>query len=206
MTLEIWLALVALFFVGGLTPGPAVMLVMSSSFRYGFWPAMLAAFGIASANVLWLVLAASGAAAIASTFPSAFVGLKIIGLLVIFWLGVSIIRAPTEGMTPDASDVPARAKLYLKGLTLQLSNPLALITFAGILPAFFNTSQPMVPQFLIMITTLTFLELQGLAVYAGFGRGIRKRLQDPKAAKLFNITVGSVMMLAGTSAILFTQS
>ena len=62
MSLDLWLALVALFGIGGLTPGPAVMLVLASSFRYGFKPAMLPALGIASANVFWLILAASGAA------------------------------------------------------------------------------------------------------------------------------------------------
>jgi len=58
MELELWLSLVALFFTGGLTPGPAVMLVLASSFRYGFKPALLPALGVASANVLWLFLAA----------------------------------------------------------------------------------------------------------------------------------------------------
>ena len=81
MSLELWLALVALFGIGGLTPGPAVMLVMASSFRYGFKPAMLPALGIASANVVWLLLAASGAAALATTFPKAFLVLKIACLL-----------------------------------------------------------------------------------------------------------------------------
>ena len=35
MDLTVWLALLALFFAGGLTPGPAVMMVMSTSLRYG---------------------------------------------------------------------------------------------------------------------------------------------------------------------------
>ena len=43
MELSVWFALVGLFLAGGLTPGPAVMLVVSSSLRYGFRPAMLPA-------------------------------------------------------------------------------------------------------------------------------------------------------------------
>ena len=94
MSLELWLALVALFGIGGLTPGPAVMLVMASSFRYGFKPAMLPALGIASANVVWLLLAASGAAALATTFPKAFLVLKIAGILVILYLALSAMFGP----------------------------------------------------------------------------------------------------------------
>ena len=202
MALELWLALVALFFVGGLTPGPAVLLVLASSFRYGFKSAMMAAFGVASANVLWLLLATSGAAALAATYPQAFAGLRLVGLLIILWLGLSTMFGPTDRMTKIDQDVPPRRKLYLKGLALQSSNPLALVTFAGILPTFFDTSRSIPPQFFIMITTLTILELNGLAIYAGFGRVIRKKLTSAKAARVFNVIVGSVMIIAGTAAVI----
>ncbi|MEQ3745965.1 MAG: hypothetical protein ABNH53_06975 [Henriciella sp.] len=46
MDLSVWFALIVLFFSGGLTPGPAVMMVVSSSLRYGVKPAMLPALGI----------------------------------------------------------------------------------------------------------------------------------------------------------------
>lgn len=203
MDIQTWFALVALFFVGGLTPGPAVMLVMSSSFRYGFWPAMVAALGVASANVIWLALAASGAAALAASFPQGFMAMKIIGLGIIVWLGVSIMRAPPRPIG-DGVDVPPKAKLYGRGLALQLSNPLALVTFAGILPTFFDPGAPIAPQFMIMIATLTYLELQGLAVYAAFGRVIREHLKSPAMQRKFNITVGTVMIIAGFAAIAMT--
>lgn len=205
MAFETWLALVALFLVGGLTPGPAVILVMSSSFRYGFWPSMMAALGVASANVIWLALAATGAGALAETFPQGFTALKFLGLAVILWLGISIMRAPIDKMLKAEQDVPPKAKLYAKGLALQLSNPLALVTFAGILPLYFDVGRPLLPQYLMMITTLTYLELQGLAIYAGFGRAIRVKLQNPKAARTFNVTIGCVMIIAGCAAILFTS-
>jgi len=112
MSLEVWLALVALFGIGGLTPGPAVMLVMASSFRYGFKPAMLPALGIASANVIWLLLAASGAAALATSFPKAFLALKIIGVLVILYLALTAIFGPLPDSDANAAEAPPQAKLY----------------------------------------------------------------------------------------------
>ena len=83
MEVELWLSLVVLFFTGGLTPGPAVMLVLASSFRYGFKPALLPALGVASANVLWLCLAASGTAVLFEVYPRATIALKILGLSLI---------------------------------------------------------------------------------------------------------------------------
>ena len=204
MSLEVWLALVALFGVGGLTPGPAVMLVMASSFRHGFKAAMLPALGIASANVIWLLLAASGAAALATTFPTAFLALKIIGVLVILYLALTAMF----GSLPDADDcdknAPPRAKLYSKGLALQLSSPMPLVYFGLLLPAYFDVSYSIPLQVLIMFITVTVTELLGLGFYAYGAQKIRTWLREPKQARMFNIFIGLVMIASGLFAIIST--
>lgn len=201
MDFDVWLSLVVLFTVGGLTPGPAVMLVMASSFRYGFRPAMLPAFGIASANVLWLILAASGTAALLTTFPSVTLVLKTLGLLVILYLGLSTIFGPPPDMSIGSEDAPKRAGLYARGVGLQISSPLPLVYFGMLLPLYFNPDKPVLPQFGIMLATVTWLELQGLAVYAAFARWIRAKLQSPTAARVFNWIIGIVMIASGMWAI-----
>ena len=202
MDFDVWLSLVVLFSVGGLTPGPAVMLVMASSFRYGFRPAMLPALGIASANVLWLVLAASGTAALLTAFPSVTLGLKILGLLVILYLGLSTILGPPPDMSIDSSDAPKRSGLYIRGVALQISSPLPLVYFGMLLPLYFDPDKDLLTQFGIMLATVTWLELQGLAIYAAFARWIRAKLQSARAAKIFNIIIGIVMIASGVWAIL----
>jgi homoserine/homoserine lactone efflux protein len=110
---DVWLKLVVLFGAGGLTPGPAVMLVMASSFRFGFRPAMLAAFGIATANVLWLILAATGTGALLEAFPSVTFALKMLGLIVILYLAGSVAFGPPPDMSVRSADAPRRSLLYV---------------------------------------------------------------------------------------------
>jgi len=205
MSLDVWFALIALFGIGGLTPGPAVMLVMASSFRYGFGPAMLAAFGIASANVIWLLLAASGAAALATQFPTAFLALKIIGLLVIFYLAITTMIGPVPDLE-NSGEAPPRAKLYSKGMALQISSPLPLVYFGLLLPTYFDPNLSVSTQFWIMLATVTTTELLGLAVYAYGAQGIRTLLRDERTAKVFNIFIGIVMIGSGIWAILSTSA
>jgi len=202
MSLEVWLALVALFMVGGLTPGPAVMLVMASAFRYGFRPAMLPALGIASANVVWLLLAASGAAAMASTFPMAFLALKIIGVLVIIYLALTAMFGPLPDPDAKAEDAPPRAKLYSRGVALQLSSPMPLVYFGLLLPAYFDASYSIPLQVFIMFITVTTTELLGLGAYAYGAQKIRRWLKNPRQARFFNIFIGIVMIGSGIWAIL----
>jgi threonine/homoserine/homoserine lactone efflux protein len=178
------------------------MLVLASSFRYGFRPAMLPAFGIASANVLWLILAASGTAALLTAFPNVTLGLKILGLGVILYLGLSTMLGPPPDMNVGSQDAPKRSGLYFRGVALQISSPLPLVYFGMLLPLYFDPERPILPQFGIMLITVTWLELQGLAVYAAFARWIRAKLQSPGAAKAFNVLIGVTMIASGVWAIL----
>jgi len=206
MSLEVWLALVALFGIGGLTPGPAVMLVMASSFRYGFKPAMLPAFGIASANVIWLLLAASGAAALSTQYPKAFLGLKIIGVLVIIYLALIAMFGPLPNPDANAEQAPPRAKLYSRGVALQLSSPMPLVYFGLLLPAYFDASYSIPFQIFIMFITVTITELLGLSCYAFGARKIRRWLRHPRQARFFNIFIAVVMIASGIWAVLSTTN
>lgn len=206
MAIEVWLALVALFFVGGLTPGPAVMLVLASAFRYGFKPALLPAMGVASANVAWLVLAALGTGALAASYPAGFLALKLIGLAVICWMGISTIFGPLPSADVSAEDAPPRARLYAKGVLLQITSPMPLVFFGLLLPAYFDSSLPLAQQFLIMLVTVTCLEMFGLSFYAAAAQAVRRFLRNPRAARLFNVAIGVTMIASGLFAVLSTTN
>ena len=204
MAFDTWLALLGFFFIGGLTPGPAVTLVLGASARYGFRPAMVAGAGVAAANVLWLALAAGGAAVLLARFPAVFSALKWMGLAVIVWLGVGQMRAPSDRLLQRVEAAPARAKLFASGLALQLANPLALVTFALLIPGFFDAELPVLPQYGLMVLTITSMELNGLAAYALFGASIQKRLRSPQSERVFNMLVGLALVFAGAWAVLST--
>ncbi len=207
MSLDIWISLVILFFVGGLTPGPAVGLVLASAFRYDFKAAMLAALGIASANVVWLLLAASGAMALLTAYPQAFLIMKVLGVLVILYLALTTIFGPLPDLTsgPISSTQPTpRAKLYTRGIGLQLSSPMPLVYFGGLLPTYFDANLPLPPQIFIMFITVTITELVGLAAYALGAQRIKAFLTSPKAARGFNIIIGGLMIGSGFWAVFST--
>lgn len=204
MALDVWFALVALFFVGGLTPGPAVMLVLASSFRYGFKPALLPAMGVASANVMWLALAASGTAVLFELYPTATLALKLIGLAVLLYMGLSTMFGPLPNLDVSAEDAPRRSRLYAKGVLLQATSPMPVVYFGMLLPQFFQAEAALAPQFLIMLVTITFLEMFGLSVYAAGAQAIRRILTGQRAARLFNVLIGVVMIASGAWAVFST--
>ena len=205
MEVGVWLALIGLFFAGGLTPGPAVMLVVSSSLRYGFRPAMLPAVGVSAANLVWIGLAAGGAAAIAVKFPAVFLALKLAGLCFIVWLAYGLVRAQPHDLRLSRGAMPKRAALLGKGFGLQLSNPNALVFFGALLPGYFDASRPLGLQVMIVMATITVTEMVGLAIYAGAADRLTRSFSDPRFAHWFNIGAASLMVASAGFAVWATS-
>lgn len=202
----VWIALIGLFFAGGLTPGPAVMLVMSASLRHGVGPAILPALGISTANLVWIALAASGTAALATAFPAAFLGLKLAGLGFIAWLAWTMATHDPGTARAAAEKAPRRALLYARGFGLQLANPNALVFFGAILPGFFDASRPVIPQAMIIMATVTATEMLGLTVYAVAADAMNRRFRSAAFTRVFNRVAASAMLIAAVFAVWATSS
>ena len=200
----VWVSLVALCFAGGLTPGPAVMLTMASSLRYGFAPAMMAALGIATANVGWIVLAATGAGVLATQAPVLFLALKLAGFGFVCWLAWGMAFGQASGKVVRADDAPPRTRLFFRGVGLQAANPNALVFFGGMLPSFFDPARPILGQGLQILGTMTVAELFGLSVYAAAAAGLALKFSSAGFARTFNRIAAGLMVAAAAFGIAAT--
>ncbi|MBI1361317.1 MAG: LysE family translocator [Alphaproteobacteria bacterium] len=183
MEITVWFALLLLFLSGGLTPGPAVMLVTTSSMRYGFWPAMAPALGVCAANLIWILLAAFGVSALAHAFPAGFLALKVAGIAYICWLAWRMAFHGTVDLA--RREPPPRAHQFARGVGLQLANPNALVFFGGLLPAYIAPDHSLPVQCAIIVATLTATELFGLVTYAAAAEWLARRFASPSFAHAF---------------------
>lgn len=196
MEFWVWANFTLLFLAGGLTPGPAVMLVTTASIRYGVWASTAPAVGICAANLVWIALAASGVALVAKTFPEAFLAFKIAGIAYIVWLAwKTAFGAPVDLLRREP---PPKRKLFVHGVGLQLANPNALVYFGGLLPTYFNPDHDMIPQVLISMATVTVCEMFGLMVYASGADALARRFQSQAFAMgFFRIAALAMVVSAG---------
>lgn len=196
MEFWVWANFTLLFLAGGLTPGPAVMLVTTASIRYGVWASTAPAVGICAANLVWIALAASGVALVAKTFPEAFLAFKIAGIAFIVWLAwKTAFGAPVDLLRREP---PPRRQLFVHGVGLQLANPNALVYFGGLLPTYFNPDHDMISQVLISMATVTVCEMFGLMVYASGADALSRRFQSQAFARgFFRIAALAMVVSAG---------
>ena len=206
MDLSVWLALMALFLAGGLTPGPAVMMVMSASLRYGAPTALIPALGVSAANLVWITLAPTGIAAFAAQAPLVLLGLKIAGICFIGWLAWTMATADPHRPRARPDQAPARANLFGRGIGLQLLNPNALVFFGLLLPGYFDPVRPLVQQALYIMATVTVTEMLGLSFYAWLADAMNRRFQSPVFTRWFNRLAAAAMLISAVFAAIMTTS
>jgi threonine/homoserine/homoserine lactone efflux protein len=192
-----WLFVTVTFFVSA-TPGPNMLLVMSSSARLGFRAALATMAGCLTALLAMLSISAAGLGAVLQAFPAVFDTLRWIGAAYLVYLGIRTWRAPLPQEAADATGVitPSRSagQLFRQGFLVAASNPKAILFAAAFLPQFIRPELPKLPQFTILLLSFAVIEVSWYIVYAGSGRQLAQYLRRASVLRLFNRLTGGVFV------------
>lgn len=179
-----------------LVPGPGVAAVVARALGGGFWGAVPMVLGILVGDLIYLLFALFGLAAIAAWFGPIFIVGRWAGaayLLYIAWLfwtakpGTEQIRAKTESSW----------RTLLAGLALTMGNPKTIIFYLALMPTLIPLDQPVTPLalFELVIIVIVVLLIIGLA-YAGLAAAARELFTSSKAVQRLNRTAGVIMASA----------
>jgi threonine/homoserine/homoserine lactone efflux protein len=162
MTLETFLAFCVLELVLCLTPGPAVIYVISTALGRGPRAGLAASLGIVAGNTLYFVLSALGVAAIILASNAVFTVLKWIGAAYLVYVGARMLFARRE---PIALRPQPVARSFARGFAVQAANPKALAFFVALLPQFIDPTANVALQVLILGVASQLIEIAVLALY-----------------------------------------
>ena len=179
-----------------LTPGPAVLLVVSQGIRRGFRSSTRGAAGILTGNAIYFVLSAAGLGALLLASKRVFDVLQIAGAAYLVLLGLKMLVKPS----PVQADVPVTANeghagSFVQGLFTQLANPKAIVFFTALLPQFVDPTRAVAMQFVVLGVISILVELPVLLMY-GFAAD-RGRARYGKHAPLFERLAGACLIAAG---------
>jgi threonine/homoserine/homoserine lactone efflux protein len=197
MTLSSWLIYVVAVIVLTVTPGPTVLMCVSTSVNLGARKALVACLGSTTAIVGIMALSALGLGTALATSETAFTVLKWLGAAYLVYLGVrSLMSSVSEIQVAGAVQSATNAKTFAQGFLVGASNPKALLFFGALFPQFINPSAPQLPQFLVLGATFVFFETLWLTLYALSAAKAKRWLQQPRRAQLFNRITGVVFLVA----------
>lgn len=203
MALSALLVFALALMVAAGSPGPGIAALVARVMSNGFRDVLpfLAAMWIG--EILWMSFAVAGLAALARTFATAFLLLKIAGIVYLLFLAVKMWLAPAavdDGQLPSGQS-PLR--MFAAGLTVSLGNPKIMVFYVALLPTLVDLSHvgPLAwaELALTMLVVMAAVDLSWalLAVRA------RRLLRSRRAVKLANRA--SATMMAGAAVVMATR-
>jgi threonine/homoserine/homoserine lactone efflux protein len=199
MTMSSWLIYVAAVVVLTLTPGPTVLMCVSTSVNLGARKALVACLGSTTAIVGIMTVSALGLGTALAASETAFLVLKWLGAAYLVYLGVrSLLSSAGEIRVDGAVQSATNTKTFAQGFLVGASNPKALLFFGALFPQFITPHAPQMPQFLLLGATFVFFEVLWLTLYALSAARAKHWLQQPRRARLFNRVTGVVFLVAAS--------
>jgi len=133
---------------------------------------------------------------------SVFIGIKFIGAAYLIYLGIKLWRFGFSGKQQitavGSKNKPvSSASLYVQGLFVSLSNPKAIAFTTALFPQFIDTSQPLMGQFSILVTTFMFMSFSCLLIYGFAARNVSKTKTAEKSPNLLSKVFGSAFIMSG---------
>jgi threonine/homoserine/homoserine lactone efflux protein len=181
-----------------LTPGPAVLFVLSHGLAAGGRSSLWANAGILAGNTFYFLLSGVGLGAMLLAMPELFTLIKYAGAAYLIYLGVMTMRG--SGLAPRAAAAAGEAagwRTLLRGFALQAANPKALVFFAAFLPQFIDTARAVAPQVAILAVTSVGIEFVVLAGYGFLAASVSTLTRRPAFVTTVSVVSGVLLVAAG---------
>lgn len=199
MTWQIWLLFVMTEAVLSVTPGPAVLYVLSQAIRRGPGKSVWASWGILSANALYFTLSATSLGAVIVASYKLFFLIKWLGAAYLVYLGIRSFfgKASVLSLPESREDSRSGVCILRDGFFLQAANPKALLFFTAILPQFIDAHHNVAFQILVLGISSILVEFVILFVYGQLAGRALAAARNPRFEKVSNRIAGSLLIGAG---------
>jgi len=207
MTLATWITFFLACWAISLSPGPGAIAAMSAGLNHGFRRGYFMVFGLVLGIWTLVGIVVAGLGAIIAASSTAFTVLKFLGAAYLVWIGISQWRASDKPLVA-ATDAPmlTRKQLIVRGWAINATNPKGMVFMAAVVPNFIDLSHPLVPQYFIIMMSLSLTDLVVMAGYVALASRVLRALNEPHHVRLMNRCFGSVFVVAGTLLATFRRA
>ena len=184
------LALFVFTLVGTITPGPNNVMLLASGANFGFRRTLPHMFGIWFGFLSLLVAVGFGLGALLTAFPAFHLVLKVAGGLYLLFLAWKI--ASSRKVSGAASQ--ARPLAFHRAALFQWVNPKAWVLGVSAMAVYAKPDLVVLSTFFVVVC----FALSGVVsapIWTGFGATLRGWLGDPRRLRIFNLSMGALLVL-----------
>jgi threonine/homoserine/homoserine lactone efflux protein len=191
-------------FLLAITPGPGVFATVARALASGFAHASVVVMGIVIGDLVFLLLAIYGLAAVADLLGELFVLVKYLGAGYLLWLGLRLWR--NDDVATGATPMKQSSWFVdlTSGLLITLGNPKVILFYLGFLPAFVDLATLNAGDVVIIAGVVSLVLGATMLGYAYAASRARRLFQSQETRRILNRTSGSVMIATG--AVLATRA
>ena len=187
-----------------LSPGPNVLLMISTGLRSGSRAALSVVAGIMLASFVYLAVAAGGVIAAVTASPMLFAIIRYAGAAYLVYLGLRLIvaalrpPAPTAGaIGTAAAQTPPQGQFFWQGFVTHISNPKAVLFWTAVLPQFIDATAPVTAQVVSLGLLGMLIDAVVLAAYGLSAAAARHSLLTAALARWLDLAAGVVFTVLG---------
>lgn len=191
-------------------PGPSVLFVIGRALVLGKRGALLSVLGNAAGVAIQIIAVAAGLGVLVAQSVVLFTVLKIVGALVLVWLGIQAIRHRGAAVDTEVSAVsPRSGRLLSESFVVGISNPKTIVFFVAALPQFVvpGAGSPVV-QMLELGAVFLVIGVAGDSIYAlaagaardWFATNPRRMIGMRTTGGVALIGLGGAMALTGSAS------
>ena len=188
---DLLMALVGFAIVSSITPGPNNMMLLASGGNVGMRLTLPHMMGVCLGFTLMLVIVGMGLGAAMLAVPLLHTVLKVTSGGYLLWLAWSLARSGSLG----GSQAGARPMRFIEAALFQWINPKAWV-MAVTAMAVYTVPEAMVASVLVVSGLFGVINLPCIAIWVGFGVGLRSFLEDPLRLRLFNISMAVLLLIS----------
>lgn len=175
MPFQVWLLFCGTEAAFSLSPGPAVLLVLSQVLRGGLRPGQITTLGILAGNQIYFLISALLIATATAIDTTSFYWIRIAGALWLAGLMIVPLWRWARSSQTGGKELPPRRFIgvgtFLTGTLLQLANPKTIVFFVAFLPQFIDPRGSLSVQFSILAVSSFAIEY---TILSGYGLLARK--------------------------------
>ncbi|MEP6503591.1 MAG: LysE family transporter [Betaproteobacteria bacterium] len=207
MSLATWITFFFACWAISLSPGPGAIAAMSAGLNQGFRRGYFTVFGLVLGIWTQVIIVVAGLGAVIAASNTAFTVLKFLGAAYLIWIGIAQWRASDQPLVAS-TDAPVltRRQLIMRGWGINAVNPKGTVFMLAVVPNFIDLSQPLIPQYFIIMMSLSFTDLIVMAGYTALASRVLRALNEPHHVRIMNRTFGGLFVVAGTLLATFRRA
>ncbi|CAN7600480.1 LysE family translocator [Pseudoduganella sp. LjRoot289] len=178
------------------TPGPNNVMLATTGANFGARGALPAILGIQAGMFVQTILMCAGLGSVFTAYPWLQQVLRIAGSLYLVFLAWKLSGASVGG-----AQAP-KAVSFSQATAFQALNPKSWVKAITVASVFMPAGHNTLVSALLVAVTGALVGAPCNVVWALFGVSIRRLLKDPRKQRVFNLTMGAILLIL---AILFLR-